>query len=208
MKRVQSLSNNFRILALLFTICSLFFNPQMASASCVEPGTPEEELKTQDAVFTGGVVYISSANGIWMNDVARVLMSLGVHPADIDGKIFQGRRIVFEVDRSWKGATTSSVTIRTGFNDGNSSSYPFEIGSYYLVYASHAYGDPEKYLLTSLCHRTQESPNNSEDIAYLSTQPTLELSYFPAIIRTIDGSLVFATLILMGFIYVLHRRKN
>jgi hypothetical protein len=97
--------------------------------------------------------------------------------------------------------------IRTGYNDGNSSSYPFEIGSYYLVYASHAYGDPDKYLLTSLCHRTQESPNNSEDIAFLNEQPQLDLQYYPAIIRTIDGNLVAAVLVLIGFIYILRHKK-
>ncbi len=75
--------------------------------------------------------------------------SNGFHPADFDEKLFPGRRIVFIVDRSWKGVETSSVMIRTGYNTQNPYGYPFEVGSYYLVYASHAYGDPEKYLLTS-----------------------------------------------------------
>src|SRR5690606_9382510 len=103
---------------------------------------------------------------------------------------------------------TSSVLIRTGHSTGDSSGYPFELGGYYLVYASHSYGNPEKYLLTSNCHRNLKSPNNSEDIAYLNTQPTLESSYFPAIIRTINISSIITLLSLGGFIYFLLRKKK
>ena len=192
------------IFILLFT---LFFNGQIATASCIEPGTPEEEFQRSDAVFTGSVVYISSANVLWMDGITRILMAMGFHPADFYDTLFPGRRIVFQVDRSWKGVDTSSVMIRTGYNSEDSSSYPFEIGSYYLVYASHAYGDPDKYLLTSLCHSTQRSPNNSEDIAYLNDLPLLDLRYFPAIIRTIDGKFVTTLLVLMVIIYILRRKK-
>lgn len=198
---------NFQAIALLFLTITIFVFPQSVSASCIEIRTPEEGFEISDAVFTGGVVYISSANGILMDGVTQALMSLGMNPADIHGKVFQGRRIVFEVDRAWKGVTTSSITIRTGYNTGNSSSYPFELGDYYLVYASHAYGVSEKYLLTSLCSRTRSSPNNSEDIAYLNTLTTLELSYFPAIVRTIDGSFIIIVLLLVSLIYM-YKRKN
>lgn len=208
MKYITTLSNNIRLVVLSLALLSLFFNPYTVNASCEEPGTPEDELESQDAVFTGGVVYISSANALLMDSGSKILGLIGFDPADAYEAFSYSRRIVFEVDRSWKGVTTSSVTIRTGYNDGNSSSYPFEIGSYYLVYASHAYGDPNKYLLTSLCHRTMESPNNSEDIAYLNTQPILELKYFPAIIRIIDGNLAAATLLIIGFIYLLCRRNS
>ena len=199
---------NFQAITLLFFTITIFVFPQPVTASCIEIRTPEEGFERSDAVFTGGVVYISSANGIWIDSVTQTLMSLGMHPADIDGKVFQGRRIVFEVDRAWKGVTTSSITIRTGYSSGNSSSYPFELGDYYLVYASHAYGDPEKYLLTSRCSRTLSSPNNSEDIAYLNTLPTLELSYFPAIVRTIDGSFIIIVLLLLSLIYKFKRKST
>jgi len=193
-------------ISLILTI--LFFQPQAVSASCANPGDPAASFEWGDAVFTGQVVYISSANGVWMNAVTRSFMALGFHPADFQDRLFPGRRVVFEVDRSWKGVTTSSVTIRTGYNDWNSSSYPFEIGSYYLVYASHAYGDPNKDLLTSRCHRTMESPNNSEDIAYLNTLSTLELRPYPAIIRIIEGNLIVPILLLAGGMYVLNHRKK
>src|SRR5260221_7184410 len=160
MKFIPSSSSHIRTIVLLYVIGILCFNPQAATASCIEPGDPQTELRNSAAVFSGTVVYISSANGLWMDSVTRALMSLGFHPVDFYEKLFPGRRIVFEVDRSWKGVDTTSVMIRTGYNTGNSSAYPFEIGNYYLVYASRAYGIPEKYLLTSLCHRTLESPNN------------------------------------------------
>lgn len=208
MKQISSSDYKIRIIFLITVITSLFLNPKTVSASCVAPGTPEEELKSEDAVFTGSVVYISSANGIWINEVTKVLLSMGFSLGDFYEQLQFGRRIVFEVDRSWKGITTSSVMIRTGYSKGNSSGYPFELGGYYLVYASHAYGDPNKYLLTSLCSSTKESPNNSEDIAYLNTQPTLELRYFPALIRTINISSLITFLSLGGFIYLLLRKRK
>jgi hypothetical protein len=208
MNNIQVLSKNTRAPILFFVIAVLFSYPQAVYASCAEPGDPEAELKSSDAVFTGTVVYISEANGIWIDSVTRVYTAFGFDPADFYQDLSYGRRIVFEVDRSWKGATTSSITIRTGYNDMGSSSYPFELGEYYLVYASHAYGDPEKYLLTSRCHPTKAAPNNSEDIAYLNNQPTLELSYFPAIFRTIDGSHVATVLFLSGLIYIFRRKRK
>ncbi len=208
MKRTPYLSKGIHVIVLLLLLAALWFPPKAVNASCAEPGDPETEFSNEAAVFSGTVVYISGVNGLWMNGVTRTLMSFGFHPADFYEKIFLGRRIVFEVDRSWKGVETSSVMIRTGYNTGDSSGYPFEIGSYCLVYASHAYGDPEKYLLTSLCHRTLRSPNNSEDIAYLNNLPTLQLSYFPAIIRTIDSSQIITALLLVGFVYILKRRRK
>ncbi len=202
MKHVQPLSKSTRMMILFLGVAALCLYPQTAYASCAEPGNPKAALESSDAVFTGGVVYISAANGLLMDATNRILMSIDFRPNEY------WRRIVFEVDRSWKGITTSSIMIRTGYSTGNSSAYPFEIGDYYLVYASHAYGDPEKYLLTSLCHRTLGSPNNSEDIAYLKNIPTLELSYFPAIIRTIDGSLVATVLFLSGLIYIFRRKRK
>lgn len=198
----------FLFIVVFILLLTLFFNGQTATASCVEPGTPEEEFQRSDAVFTGSVVYISSANALWMDGVTRALMAMGFHPSDFYETIFPGRRVVFQVDRSWKGVNTSSVMIRTGYNNWDSSAYPFEIGSYYLVYASHAYGDPDKYLLTSLCHSTIESPNNSEDIAYLNTLPTLSLRYFPVILRILDTASVIIILLLLGYAFIFWRRKK
>ena len=208
MKHTKSLLESIRFILIFSVIAILCFNTQAANASCLEPGDPETEFSNEAAVFSGTVVYISGVNGLWMDGVTRTLMSIGFHPEDFYNKLFIGRRIVFDVDRSWKGVETSSVMIRTGYNTGHSSGYPFEVGSYYLVYANHAYGDPEKYLLTSLCSRTLMSPNNSEDIAYLNNLPTLELRYFPAIIRTIDGSQIITALLLTGFVYILGRRRK
>jgi hypothetical protein len=208
MKLIPAMSNQARVMIALLILAVLCLQPQRVDASCIDPGDPQAAFDRDDAVFTGQAVYISSANGVWMNAVTRSLMALGFHPADFQDRLFPGRRIVFEVDRSWKGVTTSSVTIRTGYNDWNSSSYPFEIGSYYLVYASHAHGDPNKDLLTSRCHRTIESPNNSEDIAYLNTLSTLNLSPYPAILRTIEGNLIVPILLLAGGMYILHYRKK
>ncbi len=208
MKHTKSLLKSTRFILIFSVIAILCFNTQAANASCAEPGDPETEFNNKAAVFSGTVVYVSSANGLWRNPVRRTLISIGFHPADFDEKLFPGRRIVFIVDRSWKGVETSSVMIRTGYNTQNPYGYPFEVGSYYLVYASHAYGDPEKYLLTSLCSRTLVSPNNSEDIAYLNNLPTLELSYFPAILRTMDSSQIITVLLLVGFVYILGRRRR
>lgn len=208
MKYTKSLLKGTRFILIFSVIAILCFNTQAVNASCAEPGDPETEFSNEAAVFSGTVVYISGVNGLWIDGVTRTLISIGFHPADFYDKLFLGRRIVFEVDRSWKGVETSSVMIRTGYNTGNSSGYPFEVGSYYLVYASHAYGDPEKYLLTSLCDRTLKSPNNSEDIAYLNNLPTLQLRYYPAIVRTIDSSQIITVSLLVGFVYILRRKRK
>lgn len=208
MKNRKILSDRTRLIILSLMIITLCFNPYKVNASCAAPGTTEEELKKSDAVFTGYVVYISSANAILIDIGTKISMSIGFDIADAYETFSNGRRIVFEVDRSWKGVTTSSVTIRTGYSTGNSEGYSFELGSYYLVYASYAYGDPEKYLLTSLCHSTLRSPNNSEHISFLSTQPTLELSYFPAIIKTINSSSVIIFILLVALIYLFFRKRQ
>ncbi len=168
MNHTQHLSNYTRAIILLFVMSILCFNPQAVAASCVEPGDPETEFNSEAAVFSGTVIYISSVNGLLIDGTNKVLMSIGFHPADIYGKILQGRKIVFQVDRAWKSVQTSS-----------------------------------------LCHRTLESPNNSEDIAYLKNLPTLQLSYFPAIIRTLDGSQIITTvLLLVGFVYIFRQRRK
>src|SRR5688572_18552503 len=108
MNSIPHLLNRGRAIIALIIMVVVCFHPQPVNASCIDPGGPEAAFNGSDAVFTGGVVYISSANGLWMHGVTKALISLGFHPADFQEKIFPGRRIVFEVDRSWKGVTTSS----------------------------------------------------------------------------------------------------
>ncbi len=74
----------------------------------------------------------------------------------------------------WKLVGNTTVQIQTG-RGGGDCGYEFTIGSDYLVYASHAYGKPNAYLVTSICSRTTELSQAAEDMAYLNTLPTLGL---------------------------------
>jgi hypothetical protein len=72
-------------------------------------------------------------------------------------------RVVFIVDRSWKGNVPSRVVISTGRGDGDCG-YRFLNGRRYLVYAGHA-------LLTrwgtSICHRTGSLWDRAGDLQVL-----------------------------------------
>jgi len=72
-------------------------------------------------------------------------------------------RVVFMVDRSWKGNVPRKVVISTGRGDGDCG-YPFLIGRRYVVYAGPAsltrWG-------TSICHRTGNVTDRGDDLRVL-----------------------------------------
>lgn len=67
-------------------------------------------------------------------------------------------RVKVRVEKSWKGRAARTVTIRTGFNDGDCG-YQFAKGKKYLIYTFNS-------LQTNLCTRTAEL-GSSEDIKLL-----------------------------------------
>lgn len=92
------------------------------------PVLPQDALVQTDAVFVGTVTMVV--------------------PKDDD----MNRVVSFDVDRSWKGVTTKSVSIGTA-RDSAACGIDFEAGKTYVVYA---YESDEGGLWAGLCSRTHE----------------------------------------------------
>ena len=130
--------------ALFVTFLLLLFisvRPAMA-CTCVRPPTPVIALDRADVVFAGKVTHISRARGEY-GDVHKVL---------------------FRVDAYWKGERGAEIVIETATNSA-ACGFPFEQGEKYLVY-SNISGDA---LSTTICTRTADLANASEDLADLGT---------------------------------------
>ena len=91
---------------------------QVHACSCVQPGSPSEELEKFDAVFAGRVISVHYS----YDPGAR-----SVGPDDRS-------TIGFEVSTVWKGAVYESTTITTP-PTGGSCGYRFVEGESYVVYA-------------------------------------------------------------------------
>lgn len=107
------------------------------------PPPPEDALNKADAVFSGEVLEI------------------------VENKKFfggsYGRTVHFKVDKNWKGTNESETAITTGY-DGGDCGYSFEKGQKYLVYASASNMYVPGTLSTTICHRTTELTNATEDL--------------------------------------------
>ncbi|NIV00519.1 MAG: hypothetical protein GWN55_04190, partial [Phycisphaerae bacterium] len=103
--------------------------------------SPSEAFREADVVFSG-------------------------HVAKNTGAGLLSRSVTFTVTESWKGVSTSRVTVySTG--DSGSCGFPFAVGTAYLVYGREVNGR----LFTSLCTRTSSvsMPRVKDDFAYLNS---------------------------------------
>jgi hypothetical protein len=83
---------------------------------------------------------------------------------------YETRVLIFQVERGWKGETTSKMFLATdrirnadGTGSGSSCDYDFEKGETYLIYA---YGK-ENELRTDYCTRTELLTKAEEDLKIL-----------------------------------------
>ena len=136
-----------RVGSVLFLFLGLFAYPTpVLACSCSESGSPAAEFARADAVFSGKVTRIR--------------------------EISHGYRVYFAVTRSWKGISTSTTEVTTGYGNGDCG-YPFKVGETYVVYA---YGTPND-LNAFICTRTVEVSRAVEDLRYLDTfQPLIVVS--------------------------------
>jgi len=72
-------------------------------------------------------------------------------------------RVLFKVDRTWKGKVFSRMLVTTG-RGGGDCGFHFRIGRLYLVYAGLAVGNT---LGTSICHRTGSLSERANDLRSL-----------------------------------------
>lgn len=124
-------------IALLVGVLWLLGNTGQAYAcSCVEPGSPLEELETSAAVFAGQVV---SVEGVFDPDAAPY------SPED-------RTTVEFEVSAVWKGVVHERMYVTTR-PDGASCGFTFVEGEEYVVYA-HDSAEVDGGYGVYLCSRT------------------------------------------------------
>ncbi|RBW68044.1 hypothetical protein [Bacillus taeanensis] len=122
---------------IIMSFILVFFPKSIYACSCIEPGTPSEELNNSKAVFTGKVLEIT------------------------EDETNYEKEVVFEVLSTYKGVTEPQVTLYTGMNSA-ACGFNFTVGEEYLVYAT---GDGR--LQTTLCSRTAELAAANEDLKEL-----------------------------------------
>ncbi len=130
----------------------LMAHPERSYAcSCLEPGSPSEELEEADAVFMGRVVSVR-----------------GVERVDGD-LIYLGSVITeFDVKTVWKGPVNQTMYI----NSGGPCGIGFIEGVEYIVYAY--YSDHWDGWGTGLCTRTTLLSGAMDDLAGLGAGTTPE----------------------------------
>lgn len=157
-------------------LIATFAWPRTVSAcSCAMPGTPAQAFSLSDGVFVGQVTGIGEAVPAFIAPLVYELARSvpGLQPP-------YGRVISFQVTDSWKGVTTTAVTVRTGYGDADCG-YKFSVGQMYLVYA-HQGGYPDlnsREWSANICSRTAEISAAAADLLYLQPLPKLTLTPAP-----------------------------
>lgn len=151
MKRKMQIACSFFFLSTLL----LFLHPSTGYAcSCVQPPPVQNALDDASAVFSGKVVDIEE-----QTPVSRFISDILTTFSD-DEPDFPQKTVVLEVTSTWKGVSTSQITVKTGLGGGDCG-FEFAVGQTYLVYA---HGDD---LHTSVCTRTTELSAANEDLSVL-----------------------------------------
>jgi len=141
-------------------------SPDHDHCECVQTtSTPPTALAQPSAVFAGTAVERLRPNDRpayvdWVNQLPNVHL-----------RGYAVWRTSFAVSESWKGAETTTVTVRT--RPGVDCGFKFDVGSQYLVYAYPSRDGWE----TNVCTRTGEITTAANDLAYLQTQPQLALGW-------------------------------
>ena len=159
----------------LFLLLLVFCRPlPVVACSCMELPPPDEALTNATAVFSGEVIAIKDSKGIY-------------------GEI--GKTVSFKVREVWKGDNGSDISVVTG-SDSASCGLDFIIGKEYIVYAhaSDMYG--KTVLSSTLCDRTTELKNATDDISMIGQSQVPKQSEKTA--ETYDANY----LLYAGFIFV------
>ncbi|WP_043934808.1 hypothetical protein, partial [Bacillus sp. EB01] len=132
----------------LYSLFILGFPLTGYACKCAYPPTVQKELQSSKAVFAG----------------------IGVK----DHEKQYGKKVLFEVTKTWKGLNESQVILDTGQGSGDCG-FTFHEGTEYLVYASEnfgkIYGDGS-FMVTTICDRTKEAASAEDDMKLLGN-PTL-----------------------------------
>lgn len=193
-------------LAILFTL--LAYPSPAKACSCIVPGPPSSEFPNANAVFTGRVIRVVDNYYPVFAVLDWALWKLGARSYNFYTGKHYGYSVFFSVDKSWKGVKETVVEVHTGYGGGDCG-YSFNVGSDYVVYAHYAYGVPGNYWVTSICSRTADTSNATDDFNYLNTLPTLPLRFaFPILWTTRDFILLLFALLIVGTSMIIFRGRQ
>jgi len=120
--------------------------PSAAACDCGYTGAPCNAFATTPTVFVGEATKIAS-----------------IDLRTDSGGDYKDRLVSFDVERSYRGLTTKTAEVLSGWN--SDCGYRFQEGVRYIVYAyPHR---PIGKLTTSICTRTRPLSEASEDLEYL-----------------------------------------
>lgn len=105
------------------------------ACSCAGPSTPEEQLQTSDAVFSGEV------------------LDARENPASAPPGLHLGP-VTFDVGEVWKGVSEEQVVV-LGYGGGGDCGIDFQEGERYLVYAAYGGQGEDATLTTGICQGTK-----------------------------------------------------
>lgn len=171
-------------LSVVFSLFSLSIVPTTSYAcSCAQPPSVEDELERSQAVFSGKVLEVKEQKNF---------------------KGYVKKRVLIEVEETWKGVSESQVIITTG-SGGGDCGYEFQVGQEYLVYATEStmYGDKAE-LVTVICDRTTGLSAAQEDLTVLGEgkEPTeqVDLVAEQAGIDVAESNAMIAVIIAVGIV--------
>jgi hypothetical protein len=168
---MKNYSTLFVRAAAIAIVISLLALPAPAWAcSCIFPPQPPLAYADAAAVFTGKVVGIDNpSQSPFISQIVSTWVSwTNIYP---DYSFYQ-QHVTFEVQDSWKGVTTTAVTVQTG-SGGGDCGYYFGLNQQYVVYA---YQSDNSGLNTNICTRTTDISQAGADLTYLKTLPSLTLT--------------------------------
>ena len=140
------MKKQFRMSLLLAALAWVLVPLSAAACDCGYAGAPCKAFEKTPTVFVGRVVKIST-----------------IDLKTASGDDYKDRLVSFEVERSYRGLTTKTAVVLSGWN--SDCGYRFQEGVRYLVYAyPHS---PTAKLTTSICTRTRPLSEASEDLEYL-----------------------------------------
>jgi len=127
----------------LLVLLVLFYRPLPAAAcSCMVLPPADIALTEATAVFSGEVIAIDDSKGM-------------------DGE--SGKIVRFKATDVWKGVDNADISVLTG-SDSAGCGIDFTIGKEYLVYAHTWDMNGKTVLSTTICDRTAELANATDDI--------------------------------------------
>lgn len=207
-KKTISIQKSVRFIFCLTIFLASFASPTPAWAcSCAMSDAPAVEFSQANAVFQGQVINKWDKHNPVISIFNQVSNWLGIPSSYSYNSQTYGYQVVFSVLNSWKGVTTTTVDVTTGYGGGDCG-YGFQIGTQYIVYS---YSSGSSELFASICSRTTHLGLATEDLVYLNSLPVLPLTPVTppsAIPWLLIGAGGITLILILMTIFLLYRRQQ